>query len=96
MSWRVRLREAVQRSGVTQGEIARRAGLSPESLSRVLTGKHARPQFTTVVRIARALRVQVSWLLDEPCGIELTESERATIRAAGVILLDALTRETRR
>jgi transcriptional regulator with XRE-family HTH domain len=93
--WRERLRLAVQRSGVTQAEIARRAGVAPETLSRVLHGIHARPEFSTVVRIARAARVRVSWLLDEPempRGIVLSDRERATVIAAGVILLDAFRR----
>lgn len=97
MTWRDRLRLAVERSGVTHAEIARRAGIAPETLSRILTAKHAHPEFATIIRIARAARVTVGWLLDEPVpGIEFTPRERATIRAAGVILFDALRRADRR
>lgn len=94
-TWRKRLREAVRDSDLTQAEIARRAGIAPETLSRILTGGIVRPEFSTIVRIARALRVRVGWLLDEPGqqgGIELTKKERETIIAAGVILLDAMKR----
>ncbi|HEV7240462.1 MAG TPA: helix-turn-helix transcriptional regulator [Thermoanaerobaculia bacterium] len=97
MTWRERLRYIVVNSGSTQAEIARRAGIAPETLSRVLNGAHSKPAFATVVRIARAARVHVGWLLDEPVrGIELSERERETIRAAGVILLDAISRSDRR
>lgn len=92
-AWRARLRLAIERSNVTHAEIARRAGIAPETISRILNDSHVHPQFETVARIARATRVRVGWLLDEPFrGIELDEKERATIREAGVILLDAIRR----
>lgn len=84
MTWRDRLRLAVERSGAKQAEVARRASIAPETLSRVLNDDHAQPQFETVVRIATAANVRVGWLLNEPFrGIELSERDRATIRAAG-------------
>jgi len=90
--WRDRLRLAVERSHATHAAIARQAQIAPETLSRILNDAHAHPQFETVVRIAGAANVRVGWLLDEPVrGIELTDRERATIRAAGVILFDAFT-----
>lgn len=93
MTWRERLRLAVERSGAKHAAIARQAQIAPETLSRILNDGQARPQFETVVRIASAAQVRVGWLLDEPFrGIELSERDRATIRAAGVILLDALRR----
>jgi transcriptional regulator with XRE-family HTH domain len=64
--WRARLRLAVERSHRKQSAIAEEAGIAPETLSRILTSKHAHPQFETVVRIAEALRVPVGWVLDEP------------------------------
>ena len=95
MSWRDRLRIAVKGSGVTQSEIARRAGLSVESLSRIMTGAQ-QPRLTTVIRLARAARVSVAWLLNEQRGIELTDRERKTIIAAGAILLDVFGKGDRR
>lgn len=92
--WRTRLRIAVGRSGLKQTAIARRAEIAPETLSRILNDRHARPQFETVVRIASAAHVRVGWLLNEAVrGIELTERERQTIRAAGVILWERFRRE---
>lgn len=63
--WRDRLRQAVRDSGVTQAEIARRARLPEETVSRVLTGVSRNPGIETVYRIAHAARVQVGWLLEE-------------------------------
>jgi transcriptional regulator with XRE-family HTH domain len=91
--WRGRLRLAIQRSGLTHAEVARRASIAPETLSRIINDLHTHPQFETVARIASATRVRVGWLLEEPVrGIEFDEKERATIRAAGVILFDAMRR----
>jgi transcriptional regulator with XRE-family HTH domain len=89
-NWRDRLRLAVDRTGEPHSVIARRAGIAPETLSRILTAQHAQPQFSTIVRIARAARVRVGWLVSEPVrGIELTDRDRATVCAAGVILFEA-------
>lgn len=96
MTWLDRLRLAVKNSGVTQREIARRAGIAPETLSRILNRGHQEPSFSTVIRIARAARVKVGWLLDEARGAELNERERKTVLAAGVILLDVFRKEERR
>jgi transcriptional regulator with XRE-family HTH domain len=95
VTWRDRLRLAVRNSGVTQAEIARRAGLRVETVSRILTGTHAEPGFTTIIRLARAARVKVGWLLNEGRGVEFTDRERKTIIAAGVILLDVFQKERR-
>ena len=91
VNWRERLRLAVQRSGLKHAEVARRAQIAPETLSRVLNDRHARPQFETVARIASAANVRVGWLVGEQVrGVEFSARDRETIRAAGVILLDAM------
>src|SRR5436305_3901809 len=69
VSWRERLRVAIDASGRTQSAIAASAGVSPETLSRVLSGVHAQPAFETVVRIAHAVGESVGTLLDEPAFI---------------------------
>src|SRR5437763_10632517 len=63
--WRARLRQAVIRTRRSQESIALQAGVSPETLSRVLTGVHAQPGFETVVRIAHAAGESVGWILGE-------------------------------
>jgi transcriptional regulator with XRE-family HTH domain len=92
-NWRGRLREAVKRSGKKHLAIAWDADITPATLSRVLTGKHAHPGFETVMKIAHAVGESVGWL----CGEEefyLSEPQRAKLKAAAAILSD-LTRPTR-
>jgi transcriptional regulator with XRE-family HTH domain len=64
--WRRRLTHAIALSRRTQASIAEQAGVTPETLCRVLSGRHARPQFETVVRIIHATGEGVGWLLREP------------------------------
>jgi transcriptional regulator with XRE-family HTH domain len=64
--WRRRLTHAIDLTRRTQASIAEQAGVSPETLCRVLNGRHARPQFETVVRIIHATGESVGWLLREP------------------------------
>ncbi len=50
--WRHRLRDAIDRSGLKHSLIALDAGITPETLSRILTSQHHRPSLDTVCRIA--------------------------------------------
>jgi SOS-response transcriptional repressor LexA len=79
VSWRERLRAAVDASGRTQNAIAASAGVNPETLSRVLSGIHVHPAFDTVVRITHAIGENVGTLLDEPAFF-LDAEQRAEIR----------------
>lgn len=79
VSWRERLRAAVDASGRRQNAIAASAGVTPETLSRVLSGVHAQPTFETVVRIAHAIGESVGTLLDEP-AFSLDGEQRAEVR----------------
>lgn len=79
VSWRERLRAAIDASGRTQNAIAASAGVSPETLSRVLSGVHAQPAFETIVRIAHAVGENVGTLLDEPAFF-LDGEQRAEVR----------------
>jgi SOS-response transcriptional repressor LexA len=79
VSWRERLRIAIDASGRTQNAIAASAGVTPETLSRVLNGFHARPAFETVVRITHAVGESVGSLLDEP-AFSLDGEQRAELR----------------
>jgi SOS-response transcriptional repressor LexA len=79
VSWRERLRAAIDASGRTQNAIAASAGVTPETLSRVLSGVHAQPAFDTVVRITHAVGESVGTLLDEP-AFSLDGEQRAEVR----------------
>ncbi|WP_448575369.1 helix-turn-helix domain-containing protein [Thermomicrobium sp.] len=57
-----RLRLARRRAGLTQEELARRAGLTVGAYRRVERGR-VHPYAGTVVALARALEVSTDWLL---------------------------------
>jgi len=78
MGWRERLRAAVYVSGRRQNAIAESAGVTQETLSRVLSGGHVQPGFDTVVRIAHAIGENVGTLIEEPAFV-LTGEERAEV-----------------
>jgi transcriptional regulator with XRE-family HTH domain len=65
-NWRKRLRHAIDLSRRKQASIAEQAGVTPETLSRVIHGIHAQPQFETVVAIIHATGESVGWILREP------------------------------
>ncbi len=91
--WRTRLREAIEKSGKKQSAIAADAGITPTTLSRILTAAHERPTLDTIVRIARALNESVGWILDEPSFYLSADDQRklhdavrildASLRSAG-------------
>lgn len=55
-----RLNHALQLTGVTQSELARRIGIKQQSISQICSGKSARSRYT--MQIAEALRVNAHWL----------------------------------
>jgi transcriptional regulator with XRE-family HTH domain len=65
-----RLREARERLGLSQTELAERSGLQPSAVSHFETGKRA-PSFENLKRLSDALAVSVDYLLgrgEEPKG----------------------------
>lgn len=61
--------------------------MTQASVSRVLSGKHVKPSFETVVKIAHAAGVSIGWVLEKP-GFTLSDEHRAKVRTASVNLLD--------
>lgn len=57
-----RLREALDASGMTQSDLARKTGLQRYSISRYLAGEHA-PKQKALYDIALALNVSEAWLM---------------------------------
>ena len=59
---RTRIREARKRAGLTQEQLAAKAGITQSHLSRLELGKYV-PTLATLERLARALRIPLSELL---------------------------------
>jgi len=58
-----RLREARERLGLTQEEVAQRSGVHATEVSRIEAGKRD-PQISTLRRLAKAVDVKPGQLLD--------------------------------
>src|SRR5258708_8825756 len=84
---RVRARQAIRESGKKQSAVACEAGMTPESVCRILSAQHARPSSESIARIARADGVSLGWIMEEP-GFTSTDELRAKVRTAGVLLLN--------
>ena len=62
--FRLRLAEALGRSGLSRSALARRAGIDRSTLSQLLSGDTDRlPRADTVASVATELRVSLDWLL---------------------------------
>lgn len=55
-----RLNRALELTGISQSELARRIGIKQQSISQISSGKSARSRYTT--QIAEALGINVHWL----------------------------------
>lgn len=79
VEWRLRLRYAIDRSGMKHSAVALDAGITPETLSRILTAEHQRPSLETIRRIAHAVHENVGWILGES-GFSLSSDEAKELR----------------
>lgn len=79
VGWRERLRAAIDRSGMKHSVVALDAGITPETLSRILTAEHQRPSLDTITRIAHAVNENVGWILEER-GFALSADEVKELR----------------
>src|SRR5882724_12689485 len=79
VGWRERLRAAIDRSGMKHSVVALDAGITPETLSRILTAEHQRPSLETIRRIAHAVHENVGWILGEN-GFSLSSDESKELR----------------
>ena len=84
-AFRANVREQCRLQGLTQDELAKRAGLSPEWLCRMLRGK-SNPTLPVCERIAHALKTSLEALVAIPSSIvqaeEIQESAEIPIDAA--------------
>src|SRR5215218_9845954 len=60
-----KIREVRERQGLKVSEVARRAGLTISGVTSIETGRVRRPAIQTVLRLARALGINPSDLLEE-------------------------------
>jgi SOS-response transcriptional repressor LexA len=94
LSWRDRLRMAIEKSGKKHSVIAEEAGITRATLSRVLTAAHQNPSIDTIMSIARAINENVGWILDEP-SYALSAEEQRKLHEAVRILETSLKSATR-
>src|SRR5664279_1340436 len=73
-----RLRRAMERAGLTQKEVALRAGIMTATVSDIVNDR-SRPAFDTVERMVRAIGATFGELFDEP-RIELPYEDGALVR----------------
>lgn len=57
MDNRMELKMAMKVAGLSQADLAKRAGVSPALITRLLDGSRRRPSYESIVRIARALNL---------------------------------------
>lgn len=57
-----RIRQAREKNGLTQLELAVKAGVTPATICR-LERAHQTPHLSTVIKIADALGVEVKWVV---------------------------------
>ncbi len=91
VSWRERLRAAIDKSGMKHSLVALDAGITPETLSRILTAEHQRPSLDTITRVAHAVNENVGWVLEEH-GFSLSADETKQLREVVRFLGDTLLR----
>ena len=85
-AWRERLREAIERTNLKHSYIAECAGITPVTLSRILTGMSVEPRVTSIVRLAHAAGVTVGWLFNEE-EFRIGQRERTQLRNAAHVIL---------
>lgn len=78
--WRLRLRAAVRASGMKYSVISYDTGMTPETISRVLTAEHQRPSLQTIARLAHAVGTTVGHVLGEQ-GFPFSGAEVRALRA---------------
>jgi len=79
--FKVRLTEAMQRSGINQTALAQQTGIDRSTLSQLLSDQMDRlPRADTVAALATALQVSLDWLL----GLSQEDTLGADIRTAGL------------
>lgn len=62
------IRKMREKVGLTQNQLAKQAGITPAYLCGLETGKRSNPSIVVIQRLADALNVTVSDLLEQKVG----------------------------
>ncbi len=97
-----KLKETISKEGITQKELAKKAGLSEAYVSQILSGKKT-PTITVAKRIAEVLDLPVSYFLDNGLDIrvllrrnrELSEEDIKAVEAFIDYLIEKKNNENR-
>lgn len=87
-----RLRAAIDRKNKSHAWVAEEVGITPASLSAILTGKTADPSFFTVLAIARVIDEPLSAIADDPLTF-WSADELARLGEVGGWLVQRTTRQ---
>jgi 7-cyano-7-deazaguanine reductase len=63
-NWKIRLKKSFSTTGWSKAELARRSGVQYDSLSKYLDGKVEQPRGESLLKLAKALDVNILWLRD--------------------------------
>lgn len=94
-----RLKEARESLGISQGELSRRAGCRPETVSRYESGANPTPRIGELVAIATVVGRSIDWLLgdvdssDEQADDLAWAAAQEQLDAVGVAKLRAVRRQ---
>lgn len=80
MEWHDRIRGELKRLGWTKAELARRSGVSYDSVNKYLRGDINQPRVGVLPKIADALGVSAHWL---QFGVDLPSNGSATVLRRG-------------
>ncbi len=92
MTLGARLRAAIDGKNISHAWVAEQVGITPASLSAILTGKTTDPSFFTVLGIARAIQEPLSSIVDDPLNYWSGE-ELARLTGIAEWLVQRTTRE---
>ena len=88
MDMRRRIRTEMDAQGLTQAELARRAGLNLTYVRDLLEGRSQDPKLSKILAVAHALGKDLSWLVEGKDAAEIAAVIRGLPRAAAAEVMD--------
>lgn len=89
------LKNAREAAGLTQHEVAERAGLTAAYVSQVESGRRADPQFSTIVKMCTALRITTDHVASEVFSFTGVKREKIPSRSKTISALRSTARGLR-